>query len=483
MASDYNSGVKSRRWPPGRRLALLLAIGFAVFAVYGSLVPLELEPTSVAAAWSKITHAGFVPLSESSKTDLISNVLLFVPIGLCATAAIPYRRPGLGLTVTSVIVVAAVACALGLSIEFLQTFIPARTPSLTDVAAQTVGGLLGAAVWLATGPSFTALLGRLRRAQPRATPFVVVLIAYVAIFAVVQWSPFDLTIRPAEIMEKYRAGRISLHLVVGESWWSLIAEETPLMVLCAPIGWLASVSGGLWVGLRRTAWMPLLFSAVVVCAIEIGQVFVFSRFAQMQDVWIGGAGATVGLLAGARFVRQQWRRPAASAGAVRSGLQPIPSTAAVLWIVIFLVWSWWPFQMVSDVSVVPARLQASVNVPLTNYLAATPLEALANASAKLLMTAVLGALLVAAWPRRGSLSSKRIRTACVLLVIAVLHLLSEAGQLVLATRYPDLTDVFLGIVGGYAGAITAAAISRTLSPETTQGLRREGRASPPPQRN
>ncbi len=69
---------------------------------------------------------------ESSWSNLISNILLFFPIGFLYQLTTK-RRGALWL-----------GAGMSLTIEFLQIFIPARTPSIIDILANTLGAGLGA---------------------------------------------------------------------------------------------------------------------------------------------------------------------------------------------------------------------------------------------------------------------------------------------------------------------------------------------------
>lgn len=65
----------------------------------------------------------------------ISNVLLFIPVGLLLVLRL--RRPWVGLTA---------ALVISLGVEVTQSFIPSRVTSLRDIVANTFGALVGAAI-------------------------------------------------------------------------------------------------------------------------------------------------------------------------------------------------------------------------------------------------------------------------------------------------------------------------------------------------
>ena len=81
--------------------------------------------------------------------DVLLNIAIFVPIGwgLHRAARPLCRRPG-------VLLLAVVVVAAGFSglMETLQYWLPARYSSAVDVAANTLGALLGAAAAARGGP-------------------------------------------------------------------------------------------------------------------------------------------------------------------------------------------------------------------------------------------------------------------------------------------------------------------------------------------
>jgi len=94
---------------------------------------------------------------SSDLSNLISNIVLFIPLGFFYRLATQQKRAYI------------FGFILSLSIESLQLFIPARTPSVVDVIANTVGAEVGTIIYslLRTQISLTkGLLGQLRLETP-----------------------------------------------------------------------------------------------------------------------------------------------------------------------------------------------------------------------------------------------------------------------------------------------------------------------------
>jgi VanZ family protein len=74
----------------------------------------------------------------STPGDVAKNVVLFVPLGIAAALRPSWTR---AWSNRAFLILAAAALSYGL--ETFQTTLPARYPSLIDVAANTTGTLLG----------------------------------------------------------------------------------------------------------------------------------------------------------------------------------------------------------------------------------------------------------------------------------------------------------------------------------------------------
>lgn len=118
-------------------MAFLLALTTALI-LYGTLYPFNF----LAGA-----HPGDVVavLTESLKVrpgrgDILSNVILFLPFGFFAMQAWLARAPRL----LRLIVVVAAGALLSFGIEYAQTYLPQRTPSLYDIMLNTFGTFVGA---------------------------------------------------------------------------------------------------------------------------------------------------------------------------------------------------------------------------------------------------------------------------------------------------------------------------------------------------
>ncbi|MBW4688431.1 MAG: VanZ family protein [Komarekiella atlantica HA4396-MV6] len=72
--------------------------------------------------------------------DQVNNVLLFIPIGFSLTSLLQKLRMKI---VVQIFIATLVSAGLSLTVEFLQVFLPTRTPTPADIMNNTIGGLLG----------------------------------------------------------------------------------------------------------------------------------------------------------------------------------------------------------------------------------------------------------------------------------------------------------------------------------------------------
>lgn len=141
--------------------------------VYGSLFPFHYQAHAPSwADWGQLLR----PEARHSRSDVLGNLLLFVPYGLLLTAPMPLKRRLLALLG---------GAALALSLQYLQFWFPDRDPSGTDAVLNLLGIALGLGAGLAGAPW-------VRRWQPDNLPrpqFVVVATVLMGLWLLYRWFP------------------------------------------------------------------------------------------------------------------------------------------------------------------------------------------------------------------------------------------------------------------------------------------------------
>jgi len=416
-SEEYGTPV-SRAGVDGCTVLLVL---WGLFIVYGTLLPFNftLDATQAATRLRALDE----PLRHRvSLADVVSNVLLFLPWGFLVGCRPSSWHGRLGKTLA---VAALSGLVLSGAVECAQLFLPSRTTSLVDLTTNTTGAALGALVgWLLTRRVWPAGLPKLTRfvaARPMATCALAAAIGLV--FAGL--SPFDVSIDLGELKAALKQARV---IPFGPSPapdpWAWVQE------------WLTWVlMGGLAViALRETGRGGLrgFARAVVLCGglaafIEVAQLLIVSRRADMTSVVL----ALTGALAGAGTVTFSPRRSPSAWVAPALGV----------WTLTVLLASWTPTHVTP-----PSTWTVSWSqfVPFWSYYRKTDLGALSDLFNQLLGFVPLGAAVAIGRTRRP--------VALALALGLGLGFVVECGQLMLADRTAEITDVLSAGAGAALGA-------------------------------
>jgi len=437
---------------------LLVALACCtLLAVYGSLVPFQWKEQTALDAAREFGQILQQPLSLSSKTDWATNVLLFVPIGFLATGvslgrvASDRRR----MLVPPIVVLGCIALSLG--VEFGQLWVDKRYCSQNDIVAEGLGGLLGVAAWLAAGSSVASWLdafGADRRPRQRLERMLEVYL--LAAFALAL-LPLDLTLRPAEIYDKWQEGRIQL-LPLGDLKWTL-AGAVPLLeqtLLLLPLGVLAAIWR--WPGETdvRPLGKSLALGLGMLASIEAAQLLVFSRHSSVTDVMMGLAAIAVGWSL-VRWRGGQW--PHEATGGWRPAL--VPALLAGGYAVLLAAVFWLSFDHISPPGEIRQRWQSFLATPvLAMFQQGDITNAVNEAYRKLMLFGILGGLLAAAVRGFAAGSTRRripILTAALAGLLIAIGI--ELTQLWLPPHIPDWSDLVLSFAGCEVGLLAMLTVS------------------------
>jgi VanZ family protein len=120
-----------------RRATRWLAV-CVVLVTLGSLYPWHFAwPSSLSAAWSHMMNQR--PWWTGTR-DVVSNVVLFVPLGVLGWAVL---RPSRWPMLLAVALVVGVGVAFAFALQVAQIFVPRRDPVCSDVVWNTSGLLVG----------------------------------------------------------------------------------------------------------------------------------------------------------------------------------------------------------------------------------------------------------------------------------------------------------------------------------------------------
>lgn len=390
LPSQVGAEVSSK---PGRVWYFPVAAVLAtLLAIYGSLVPLEFRSITLSEAVERFRNIRYLELGIQSRSDLVANVLLFVPLGFLWSACwVRSGRSGARELVKGAVIVMALV-ALACAIEFTQLWFPRRTVSLNDILAESTGGLIGVSLWLVSGGWLLAWLRRF--SGDHTDPRMTVLRCYAIAFALYSLLPFDVTIRPSEIYEKYKLGRIvlipfaSLHSSILQNVYDLgldIALMIPIGLLCVFRSQRAT----------RPVSVAFLMGMGYVLGLEIAQLLLFSRYSDVTDLVTGALGISIGVGIGARGDLRWIGNPGEGAARPlrREGLNSGKWwLAAGGYILILAVAFWAPFDFNFDPAFVKPRVKDFLRVPFQVLYVGNDFNAMLQVLRKGLWFAPLGGL-------------------------------------------------------------------------------------------
>jgi CheY-like chemotaxis protein/glycopeptide antibiotics resistance protein len=171
----------------------LLALAWAVIAVYLSLIPFSFQSRPLAQAWAHFC-AAMVPHPITALPDFVANVLFFIPLGYFALGGHCANR-GKAHGYLTVTWFALLLCAcFSLAVEFAQVYFPPRAPDWNDVIAQFLGACIGAVTWHMLGRDLTQ---RCRSASETGCPAILaapLLVGYVLVLVILQFLPFQFAV-------------------------------------------------------------------------------------------------------------------------------------------------------------------------------------------------------------------------------------------------------------------------------------------------
>jgi VanZ family protein len=450
--------------PSARHYAVLLA-AFAAFVLYGSFVPFTTRPLTFDTAVRSFFDRMGRGATFESRSDWAANVILFVPLGFLAAGALSVDRRR-SLAVLALIPAMTLFSA---AMEFGQLWFPARTTSVNDVAAETLGGAIGVGLWLAVGRAAT---DRFRGAWSGLGPedwAAKALPAYLLFLVIAHGMPFDLTMSPWQIYHKYKSG-LEIDASPTGSYVRLyphpqvIAEKTLLhFVYFVPVGaLLAHLPGERW---RSPGAVGRVLGAGLAIAglIELVQLIVLSAGTYASDVILGAAFVLAGWkLATSSHPADQGSRLAPRVEGGRRSQDQGPDTPshppaeragynARAWLIglatytlALVLVAWPPFEVAPDRFA--DRLGNAVWLPFADYYAGNYLGAFNRILEKTLVFVPVGFLVARAWPVTARVAG---------LAGAALAVVIEIGQALMSDHSTSVSDVILGAVGATVGGLIA----------------------------
>ena len=123
--------------------------------VYITLMPFGFDDFGLARAWEIYRSMEWPRMKSRARQEWVANVLLFMPLGFCWMAWLSggVRGPAARWTVGVFVCLFCLVVTAG--VEFVQTWLPLREPSLVDLSGNFIGGVLGVLAWSWVAPRWS----------------------------------------------------------------------------------------------------------------------------------------------------------------------------------------------------------------------------------------------------------------------------------------------------------------------------------------
>jgi glycopeptide antibiotics resistance protein len=269
-------------------------IGLIAAILYGSFIPFDFDP----AVFQASTGFGLsqVRLQATNLDDLITNLLIYIPIGVaCVVCGPPSADRGRLVRVPLAIVVGV---AVSLVAETLQTSLAMRVASWTDVLLNGMGTAIGAVGCVLLYDMASTAFERLQR-QGRERPFTTCTLVLTIGLLTYNLVPFDFVTSTSGLQASFLRAR-----------WDLITPRVAATGALPFAPMIAELYGAFWfmllgytaalaareagLGPSRALGRAIRDSAPLVVLIEFMQLFTMSQGFDLASIVIRLIGVMIG---------------------------------------------------------------------------------------------------------------------------------------------------------------------------------------------
>ena len=436
---------------PNSRTYSALAAACGALLLYGCFVPFEFQSMPLRAAVERFGKVLSEPIEPKPNSDWLINLAMFMPFGFLWCGGIGVDR---SKAVQCLLLVASIPVLVVFSsaIEFTQLYIPKRTSSVQDVAANTVGGTAGGVCWLLFGNAFTDTLRRIEQFQGTRNIWRKLVPVYLFGMAVLHCTPFDvcdfgfLKIKWKDGGIRFIPFEFPAHAPAEfrKAWQDQFLEKAffnmgyflPAGIILAGLGWPRGDG-------NRTASKVLAIGFAFAAVIECLQFPIFSRSFEATDILTGGLavgfGWTVSRLATAPDGSIRLR------GLILSG-----------WVAGLILMNWLPFDFAANAQETRSNRAGFNWMPFRDYYEHDYVYAFNKMFQKMLVFVPVGVLLT---PRQGRLPWFAVALPATLFAVGI-----EIGQNYLPGHYPTISDILIEPCGAVAGMLLMRLVQRRPAP-------------------
>jgi VanZ family protein len=416
---------------------------YLAFIIYGSLVPLDFHPHSLAWAWERFQQTPMLNLGIESRADWIANGVLYFPAGFLLTERFTGRFHGGALAGAVLLSIAALAF-IAFSVEFAQIFFPPRTVSQNDLLAETLGGTLGVLFAL----PYSHAVRRMAAFRPAHGEQGVTLLlgGYMAAYLAFCFFPFDFFLSAQEVSAK----------LASDHWGWLFAasqHENGLRTLLTMMVEVAAIMPfGAFIARRRaappSAWLLIASGLLIGLMIEAIQFFTYTAVSQGISIFTRALGVYVG---GMLWHRLRTRL-GASDRVSHLPLREMIWRHQVLWLLLYLcsvvLLTGWLYRPWGDIETALAALSKLHFMPFYYHYYVSEANALTSLLTVALLYAPLG---VFAW------ASGRWQPLTLYLPAALAGMV-ETVKLFSSSTHADPTNLLIAVATARVTALVAERI-------------------------
>ncbi len=414
----------------------LLWFAWASLIVYGSLMPFEIRPHTLAEAINKFQHIPYLDLGVVSRADWIANILIYIPLsylGMIWLSQLHWLPRVIALLIS-----ATLGIALATGVEFTQIFFAPRTVSINDLIAESIGTLLGLAIWSAGHSRLATLASAILR--PGHSALTAGLTLYALAYLGLALFPYDFVLSASELQWKLLQGNYGWGF---NSCGSIIRCGSQLLaeiIAALPLG-LLLVRMLKPEQLQRTR--VFFIAAAIGLSIEAGQFLVASGVSTFSASLAKIIGICLGI-----WLRQLPSPQLAQHHANK--IRPVLLLALIPYLGLAALLNSWASASWGDMEILRNNLDSQRYLPLYYHYFTTETEAVASliAQAAVYFPVGVGFWL---WHASGATPLRRPPVFGLMLATIAIALGIETGKFFLANSHPDFTNVLIALSAAWLG--------------------------------
>ncbi len=419
---------------PAQKHLTAITLVYGGLLLYASLMPYDFTATlNLQQLWhSAWNHWPFTLQARISGSDLLSNLLLYIPLGFllatrsCCGYASRFRSFSLAILV---------CCLLSFGIELLQGLTVSRTISASDWLLNSISGLLGAAAGARYGATLwtDAGLWVVRRWQKH--PLDILTLALTGLLAADNLAPFTPTIQRSQVWRSIKGSHFTLlegFALHPWHWWLV----TKLMLYALLTLLFASWNGAKGHELK---WpRAILLALFLAFSLEIAKLLIASRNFNIANLACSTAGATLAVLLGpALMERLSYRRKLTLALFVLGGY--------------LLYHAWTPFNFIWNPALLRQQLPSPIELlPFYHYAMGARLD---HIRLFIQDIGLAGGFIYLLRLRCNWFETSRFKLPLAMTAAFILGIMQEGGQLFLPSRTSAMSDIYCFLIGGSLAAI------------------------------